>query len=235
MKIESITYAGHSAVFIKTDHGSVGLDPWINGNPACPESFQVPSDLFLIVLSHGHADHAGDAAALSKQYGAKIAATYELAMLMVRDGVPENMVIAMNRGGTAVIDGLHISLTTAFHSSSYQCADGSTQYAGEACGIVVSDGAKSIYHAGDTGLFSDMTLIGEQYHPDYALLPIGDHFTMGPDEAAKAAQMVNCKIAIPIHHRTFGLLSGTVEAFTKACASLSIKTVEIEPGKVLQV
>lgn len=239
MKITSITYAGHASVFIGTEFigtnsGTIGLDPWINGNPSCPGNFKVPSDLNLIVLSHGHPDHAGDASSLCKEYGAKIAATYELAMIMAQEGVPQQNVIPMNRGGTVNIDGISVGLSTAFHSSSYETPSGPI-YAGEACGIIIKDGTTCIYHAGDTSLFSDMKLIGEHHHPTFALLPIGDHFTMGPEEAAKAAKLVGCKCAIPIHYKTFDVLTGTLEEFKKACARLSVEVMELQPGQTLRI
>lgn len=234
MRITAITYAGHSSVFLKTDNGSVALDPWIKHNPACPPGFKVPEDLKLIVLSHGHADHAEDAPHLCRETGAKVAATFELASIMQEEGVPAANVIGMNRGGTFVMDGLEIGLTTAFHSSSYTTAHG-TVYAGEACGITVSDGKTCIYHSGDTALFSDMKLIGEQYHPTYALLPIGDHFTMGPRQAAEAASLVGCKAVIPIHYRTFEVLTGTLEEFRSECSKKGIEVIELAPGRTLEV
>ncbi len=234
MKIRGITYAGHAAVFIKTDSFSIGLDPWIKGNPAIPETFNLPLDLSVIVLSHGHPDHAGDAPRLCREYDCKLAATYELAMIMGREGVPEKNLIPMNRGGTVDIKGIKVSLTTAFHSSSYETRNGPV-YAGEACGIVISDGTTAIYHAGDTSAFTDMKLIGEQYRPAYALLPIGDHFTMGPDQAADAAKMVGCRAAIPIHYKTFEQLTGTLDEFRKACTKRSVDVIEIKPGESISV
>ncbi|NMC64478.1 MAG: MBL fold metallo-hydrolase, partial [SAR324 cluster bacterium] len=106
MRIQSLSYAGHSAVFIKTDSSTIAIDPWINGNPSLPSDFKIPSDLSLIALSHGHADHACDSPSLCKEYGAKVAATYELAMIMIKEGVPQQNVIPLNRGGSAKVDGI---------------------------------------------------------------------------------------------------------------------------------
>lgn len=234
MKIRGITYAGHAAVFIKTDSFSIGIDPWIKGNPAIPETFNLPLDLSLIVLSHGHPDHAGDAPRLCREYDCKLAATYELAMIMVNEGVPEKNVIPMNRGGSIDYKGIRIGLTTAFHSSSYETKNGPV-YAGEACGIVVSDGSTAIYHAGDTSLFMDMKLIGDQYHLTHALLPIGDHFTMGPEQAAEAAKLTGCQAAIPIHYETFEVLTGTLDEFRKACMKRSVEVIEMKPGESISV
>lgn len=228
--MKSITYAGHSAVLIDTGSIVVGIDPWLIGNPLCPATLQNPNKLDLIVLTHGHADHAGDAVRLAKSTGASVAATYELAMIMVGEGVPEKQVIAMNKGGAAIYQGLKIRLTHAFHSSSYDSERG-TLYAGEPCGVILSDGTHTIYHAGDTELFSDMSLIGSIDKPDIAFLPIGDRFTMSPSTAAEAAALLRCKTAIPIHFGTFPLLTGTPQEFTDHCAKKGIQVRTLEPAE----
>ena len=232
MTITSITLAGHAAVFLGTDKGSIAIDPWIEGNPAVPEGFKVPSDLSLIVLTHGHSDHAADAPRLCKDYGCMLAATFELAMLMGREGVPAQHLVPMNRGGTWTFNGIRISLTTAFHSSSWETPQGFL-YAGEACGAVIDDGTTCVYHSGDTCLFSDMKLIRETYHPTHALLPIGDHFTMGPKEAAQAAAFVGARVAIPMHYKTFDVLSGSPEDFKTACNARSIEVIQLAAGETL--
>lgn len=226
----SITYAGHSAVFIDMGGTHIAIDPWLVGNPLCPEHLQNPQKLDLIVVTHGHSDHASDVVRVAKHTGAKIAATYELAMILISEGIPAEQVIPMNKGGTAEMNGVKVRLTHALHSSSYDGKLGSV-YAGEACGAIVSHKSASVYHAGDTSLFSDMKLIGEQYQPTIALLPIGDRFTMGPDEAALAASWLGCKVAIPIHYKTFGLLTGTYEEFARACDARHVRHLELEPGQ----
>lgn len=154
-------------------------------------------------------------------------------MLLIQEGVPESRVVPMNKGGAFDFHGLKITLTHAFHSSSYDTASGPV-YAGEACGVVISNGRHSVYHAGDTALFSDMEIIGEIYHPHVAFLPIGDRFTMGPAHAARAAKMVECKIAIPIHYKTFDALTGTAEQFRKECSRVDVEVVELEPGATFE-
>lgn len=230
MSIKSLTYAGHSAVLLETDRFTVGIDPWLEGNPRCPQQLLNPKDLKLIVLTHGHADHASDALRLAKSCNATIAATWELAMIMGREGVPESQLIPMNKGGTVEFEGLKVTLTHALHSSSYDTKSGPV-YAGEACGAVVSDGRTTIYHAGDTALFSDMALIKEHYAPQVGLLPIGDRFTMGPKEAAHAAKLLGIKTAIPIHYATFGLLTGTAQDFSEQCRKVGVECVALEPGE----
>ena len=230
-----LTYAGHSAVMIEIGGKIVAIDPWLEGNPLCPERLKSPAKIDLIVLTHGHSDHASEAAALARKLGCKLAATYELAIIMNQEGVASEKIVFMNKGGTAQIDGLSVTLTHAFHSSSYDSKDG-TVYAGEPCGVVLRDRTHSIYHAGDTALFSDMALIGERYQPEVALLPIGDLFTMGPEEAAHAAKLLRCKTAIPIHHSTFPGLTGTPSEFSAACKKLNIPNVAVlAPGESYQL
>lgn len=224
-----ITYLGHSAVIAKLGKTLVAIDPWLKGNPLCPASLHNPAKLDVIAVTHGHSDHASDVVRVQKETGALVAATYELAMILISEGVPADKVLPMNKGGTVDCGDVSITLTDAKHSSSFDGKHG-TVYAGEACGVVVSAGNKSLYHAGDTLLFSDMRIIGEQYKPAVALLPIGDRFTMGPKEAARAAALIKPHVVVPIHYKTFGLLTGTYEAFAEACSSLGVSHCEIEVG-----
>lgn len=230
MSINKVTFAGHSAVFLHAGEIVIGIDPWLKGNPVCPEELLNPEALSVIVLTHGHADHASDAVRLAQQYSATVVATYELANILVGEGVAQNQVVPMNKGGTVDVAGIRCTLTNAFHSSSYDTTNGPV-YAGEACGAVISDGERSFYHAGDTCLFSDMKLIGERYAPDIAFLPIGDHFTMGQQEAARAAAWCGCKTAVPIHYKTFDLLEQSAETFRAECGKAEVEVVELAPGQ----
>lgn len=234
MTSSQITYAGHAAFFIESRGKTLAIDPWLKGNPLCPEELQNPDKLNTIVLTHGHADHASEAIGLAKRTGATVIGIIELTNLLVRDGLSESQVIPMNKGGTVENSGFKVTLTNAFHSNSYESSTG-TEYAGEACGVVINDGSTSIYHAGDTCLFSDISLIREFYKPQVALLPIGDHFTMGPKEAAKAAELIGSKTLIPMHYKTFDLLTGTAAEFKEACSKLEAEVVELNPGKSLEV
>ena len=211
----TLTFAGHAALFLNAPDYVAAIDPWLN-NPLCPAKLQHPTKLDLIVLTHGHADHASDVPMLARKTKAKVAATYELAQILAKEGVPEEQLIFMNKGGCVSVDGLTVSLVHALHSSSFDTAGGPV-YAGEACGVVIKDGRHSIYHAGDTALFSDMRLIGEIHRPTVACLPIGDRFTMGPGDAARAAELIGAPRVVPIHYATFPLLSGTAAAFERAC------------------
>ena len=217
MKIERVNYLGHSAVFLESNAEVIAIDPWLQGNPSCP--IKQPERLDLIVLTHGHSDHAGDAVRLAKKFNATIVAIFELANLMAKEGAPN--VIGMNKGGSVAWQGYTVTLTHALHSSSYN-----GHYAGDACGVVIRDESRSFYHAGDTAVFSDMKLIGELYSPDVAFLPIGDLFTMGPKEAAKAAELIQPKLIIPIHYGTFPPLTGTAKELS-ALASVPVKELTI--------
>lgn len=234
MRIISATTIGHGGVFfgISWSDGSqhiLAIDPWLTGNPACPADFANPKQLDSIVVTHGHADHASDVVRLAKQLGSTIYCNWELAEIFKRAGVSEHQLVAMNKGGTVKWGQGYIALTNAFHSNSYDTSDGPV-YAGEACGCIINDGTRSIYHTGDTTLFSDMKLIGEFHRPEIAFVCIGDRFTMGPVEAARAVELIGCKVVVPIHHSTFDLLTGTPEQFKAACKNLDVDVRELAPG-----
>jgi L-ascorbate metabolism protein UlaG (beta-lactamase superfamily) len=226
-----LTYFGHSAVLLALDGVSVGIDLWLSENPHLKEIEPDITSLNALILTHGHSDHAADAVRLAHHYGCKVFATYELAMLLKSEGLPSAHVIPMNKGGTVAHEAISITLTQAIHSSSYQKSDGSIAYAGEACGVVVRTATESIYHAGDTALFDDIKLIAREYAPSLALLPIGDVLTMGPQEAAIAAKMINPKVAMPLHYNTFPFLTGTPEAFSRHCLLREVKTFTPLIGK----
>ncbi|MBL7661405.1 metal-dependent hydrolase [bacterium] len=232
----TIQFLGHSTTLITTEAGKkVLVDAFLSENPACPENLKDPGKIDLIILTHGHADHTGDIITLAKKYSPKICAAYELQSLLVQDGIPETLMERMNKGGSVKIGDLKISLTQAFHSSSYDALDGKTYYAGEPCGVVVTlESGRTIYHAGDTGLFSDMRLIGERYQPEVALLPIGDRFTMDPHDAAIATSLIKPKTIIPIHHSTFDILTGTTEDFKNELGNAESKLRILAPGEIFK-
>lgn len=236
----TVQYLGHSAVRLKTEKGTeILIDPWL-GNPTAPKNWS-PAKIDLICLTHGHSDHVGETIALAKHHKATVAATFELGQLLVKDGLSSAQLQPMNKGGAILLQnlgGIRVALTNAFHSSSYDAADGTVHYAGEAAGVVITlESGRTVYHAGDTCLFSDMRLIKERFKPFLAFLPIGDRFTMGPEDAAIAAELIAPERVVPIHHSTFDMLSGTPVQFKDEVAKRKLK-IDVEvlaPGAELKL
>ncbi|HEY3764222.1 MAG TPA: metal-dependent hydrolase [Gaiellales bacterium] len=231
-----LTWLGHSTFLLETPGGKrVLIDPWITGNPKCPEALQDPGHLDLIALSHGHSDHTGDAVRLAKEKGAPVIGMVELAGWVAAQGV-ENAV-GFNKGGSHTAEGIRITLTDAHHSSSVEGADGAVVYTGEPAGLLFTlENGYKIYFAGDTCVFGDMALIGELYEPDLAMLPIGDFFTMGPFEAAKAVELLGVKRVLGMHYGTFPILAGTPQGLRDELAKRGLSDVvveEIAPGDTL--
>ena len=226
----SFTWVGHGTWLATSAAGKkLVLDPWVMNNPVAPEHLKNPDRVDIMAVTHGHFDHIHDAVELARKHSCKVLAIPETAGWLGKKGV-EN-IIGFNKGGTVDVDGVKITLTHAFHSGS--APDGS--YAGEPSGLIVNtEDDKTLYFAGDTNVFGDMQLIGRIYEPDVAVLPIGDHFTMGPKEAAVAVELLGVKRVIPCHWGTFGLLTGTPEEFEQLAPSgVTIETMQ--PGETVAV
>jgi L-ascorbate metabolism protein UlaG (beta-lactamase superfamily) len=228
-----LTWLGHAAFRIDTPgEQRVYLDPFLNGNPRCPEGELQPERCDLVALSHGHDDHLGDTVAIAQKFACPVVAQVELRGWLSRNGLSMDPTQAVNKGGTVEFAGVKLTLTHANHSSSV-FAEGVFHYAGESCGFVfeLEDGFK-IYYAGDTNVFGDLSLIGRIYQPDVAILPIGDHYTMGPREAAVALELLGVIRCVPCHYGTFPLLTGTPEAL-RELAPPGVEILAPEPGETL--
>lgn len=227
-----LTWLGHATCQIRTPGGKTLLvDPWISGNPACPQAVKErPPSPDALLITHGHGDHVGDAVTLGKETGARVVGIYEMYLwLHNKKGVPGAM--GMNKGGTAeLFPGVRATMVHAVHSCGV-LDEGQVIYAGEACGYVIRlENGFTIYHAGDTMLFGDMQLIGELWQPDLAFLPIGDLYTMDPRQAARAARMLGVKYVIPIHWGTFDALTGKPEHLQEFLRGTEIQVLAAQPG-----
>ncbi|MDX1383798.1 MAG: metal-dependent hydrolase [Thermoanaerobaculia bacterium] len=227
-------YLGHSTVQCTLPSGDVVLiDPWVAQNPACPESHKELGRVDAMLITHGHFDHIGDAVELAKKHGPKmVVACYEVAAWLESQGV-ENTV-GMNLGGTVDVLGTRVSMVRADHTSGIVAGDGKILYGGVSAGYVVRlEGSTTFYHAGDTALFSDMELIAELYRPELAFLPIGDLFTMDPEQAALACRLLGVSKVIPVHYGTFPVLTGTPDQLEAALQDRGINTevIALAPGE----
>lgn len=226
----TITWLGHATFLIETPGKKrIVMDPWLSGNPKCPDEYQALDRADMILISHGHFDHMGSAAELAKRTGAPIVSNFEIGSYLASQGVEGT--IGMNKGGTVTIGDIKITMVHADHSSGISTGDGGTVYGGEASGFVVTlENGLTIYHAGDTNVFSDMAIIHDLYAPEVALLPIGGHFTMSPKEAAYAVKLLKPKMVIPMHYGTFDALTGRPDALKDLLAGESVEVLALEPG-----
>jgi L-ascorbate metabolism protein UlaG (beta-lactamase superfamily) len=226
----SITWLGHATFLLRSPGGKrILLDPWVIGNPTSPESAKKLGELDLMLITHGHHDHTADAVSIARSSGAHVVAPHEVAVWLGQKGLQH--MTGMNPGGTLKMLGLSITMVPAMHSSSV-VEDGKIIYLGVATGYVVTfEDGLTIYYSGDTSIFGDMRLIGEMYRPTLAFLPIGDLYTMGPEQAAKACELLGVKRVVPMHYGTFPALTGTPAALRALVEPRGVEVLELKPGE----
>jgi L-ascorbate metabolism protein UlaG (beta-lactamase superfamily) len=224
-----MTFMGHSAVSIQSNGATILVDPFLTNNPqASAEASEVNAD--YIVVTHAHDDHLGDAIEIAKRCNATIVSTFEIVTHCSKEGCE---VCPMHIGGGVNFPFGRIKLTQAFHGSTMEI-DGKPVTLGNPAGVVITIGGKHVYHAGDTGLFGDMRLIGEDVPLDLALLPIGDRFTMGVKDAIKAASFLQAKMAVPIHYDTWPLVEADPQVFVEGCEEKGLNARIVLAGQSVE-
>ncbi|MBI4550838.1 MAG: metal-dependent hydrolase [Candidatus Latescibacteria bacterium] len=225
----TLTYLGHACLTLADGSHTLLFDPFLTGNPqASIPASDIHAD--YILLTHGHADHLGDAIPIARRCKATIITTYELAAYCERHGAT---VHGMGIGGSYAFPFGRVKVTQALHGSAI-VGDRGIEYTGNPCGFLVHIGGKTIYNAGDTGLFGDMALIGRLYKPYAAILPIGDNYTMGIDDAVEAVKMLAPKLVIPIHYNTFPVIMQDPYVFVKKVGKTP-RCVVLKPGEAFTI
>lgn len=230
-----LTFLGHACFkLISPKRTNILIDPWIRNNPQTPKGTVEVNNLDYILVTHGHDDHLGDTIELAKNTGATVISMPEIAHYLIQKGLDPEKTVGMNKGGSMFVSDLRITMVHALHSSS-MVEGNQLIYGGEAAGFIIRfDNGFTVYHAGDTGVFSDMKIIAELYKPELALLPIGSHYVMGPEEAVYACELLKPHYVIPMHYGTFPILSGTPEKFLELMKKLpEVKILIMTPGETV--
>lgn len=228
----TITWLGHATTRFDYGDATILVDPFLENNPAVPEGMKHVSKADLILVTHGHYDHFSDVIPVAKQTGAHVICIFEIGHFLRSKGI-EN-VTEMNKGGTVRWNGFAITMVDAIHSSDIVDGDHLVP-GGSAAGFVIRFPNDFVaYHAGDTALFEGFKIIGEAHDPDVALLPIGGHYTMGPDGAAEAARMLGAPSVIPVHFGTWPPLAGRPEQLKEALGGAGPRVVALKPGETVK-
>src|ERR1700680_2572556 len=225
-----LTWLGHATFRVETPGGkTILIDPWVMGNPMCPEKEKNVKKVDVLLCTHGHFDHIGNPNEIATKHRPKVVGIPELVGWLEKKGVKQTS--AMNKGGTQTVGDIKVTMVHADHSCGIKDGD-ELVYGGEACGYGVefANGVK-IYHAGDTNVFGDMKIIRELYAPEIAMMPIGDHYTMGPREAAYACNLLKPKTVIPMHFGTFPQLTGRPADLQKLVPNIEV--LEMKPGQTV--
>ena len=218
------TFHGHACFVVERDEQRVIIDPFLTGNPAADIGPDQLPRLDAILLSHGHGDHLGDAVALSRRHKAVVVATYELAKFCADHGATTH---GMHIGGAHQFPFGRVKLVPAFHGGQVE-GDTTGSYTTNPCGVVVTIGGKTVYHTGDTGLTLEMQLLAGTI--DLMLVPIGDNYTMGVEDAARAVEFVKPKSVIPMHYNTWDLIRADPQAFRRLVGTAADVTI-LSPGE----
>jgi len=231
------TWLGHGSFKLETSSGkTVYLDPWIEGNPACPIKLADITKADIVCVTHGHIDHIGDSIKIAKKTGAVFIGTPELGFFAKKNGIPEEggELCSLNIGGSCTVKGIEVTMTDAVHTSDIMVSETETVTGSGACGYVLAtEDGTNVYFAGDTGVFGDMKLIADLYTPQLAIMPVGGKYNMGVKEAAYAAHLVKPRVFIPMHYGTFpdqqanlGRLSDLVKTLAP-----STELIVLKPGE----
>ena len=218
-----VTWLGHAAFGLTSPQGKeLLIDPWLD-NPKAPESAQDIDSADVIVLTHGHFDHFGKTDELAKETGAKVVCIHEVAQYLGAQGVDDEQLVGMN-----------ITMVPAMHSSGISTENGIVSGGHSAGFIIEMENGYTVYHTGDTGFFTDLKWIGDHYNPNLLLICIGDHFTMGPDTAAEAIELIDPEYIVPMHYGTFPLLTGTPDALKQHLSEqYRDRVLAVDPGETL--
>lgn len=229
-----ITWLGHSAFRVEQGKNVILIDPFLSGNPSFKgDVAEVTGDATHVLLTHGHDDHLGDSADILKRTGAMLVANFEICMFLTSKGVGQEQLNPGNFGGTVDCGGFTVSFVHAQHSSSSQSGDGGNVYLGNPGGLVMHfPDAPTLYHMGDTDIFSDMALINELHRPDIGIVPIGDRFTMGGALAALACRRYfDFTTILPCHYATFPMVDQTADTFLAAMESDAGRVKVLKSGE----